>query len=47
MPWLFESNGLCEGAGDLIVGLSLPQWSALGFVVFTIGLVMALVRRKS
>ena len=46
MPWLFESNGLCEGAGELIVGLSLPQWSALGFVLLTIGLVVILVRRK-
>ncbi|UUZ51430.1 disulfide bond formation protein B [Massilia sp. B-10] len=35
MPWLFESNGLCESAGDLIVGLSLPQWSALSFALLT------------
>jgi protein dithiol:quinone oxidoreductase len=45
-PWLFESNGLCEAAGDLILGLSLPQWSAVGFAMVTIALIVALVRRN-
>jgi len=46
MPWLFESNGLCEAAGELIAGLSLPQWSAVSFVLLTAGLITVLVRRK-
>lgn len=45
MPWLFESNGLCEAAGDLIVGLSLPQWSAVSFALLTAGLITILIRR--
>jgi protein dithiol:quinone oxidoreductase len=45
LPWLFESNGLCEGAGELIMGLSLPQWSAVGFGMAAAGLAVALVRR--
>ncbi len=45
LPWLFESNGLCELAGETIVGLSMPQWSALAFVLLTAGLITVLVRR--
>lgn len=45
MPWLFESNGLCEAATDLIMGLSLPQWSALSFALLTIGLIAVLLRK--
>jgi protein dithiol:quinone oxidoreductase len=46
MPWLFESDGLCEAAGDLVMGLSIPHWSALWFAIITSGLVVALVRRN-
>jgi disulfide bond formation protein DsbB len=45
MPWLFEADGLCESAGDLIMGLSIPDWSAVGFGLLTAGLVVTLARR--
>ena len=46
MPWLFKADGLCSDAGDLIVGLSLPQWSGVGFVAMTAGLAYMLLRRR-
>ncbi|MEN3278676.1 MAG: protein dithiol:quinone oxidoreductase [Massilia sp.] len=39
MPWLFRAEGLCENAGDTIVGLSVPQWSAVWFVLLALALV--------
>ncbi|WP_426106547.1 disulfide bond formation protein B [Massilia sp. TSP1-1-2] len=47
MPWLFQADGLCEAAGDLIVGLSLPQWSAVAFALLVAGLLFTLVRRRA
>lgn len=46
MPWLFKAEGLCEDARDLVLGLSIPQWSAVGFALVTVGLAIALVRRR-
>lgn len=45
LPWLFRADGLCEAATDTVFGLSVPQWSAVWFVLLTGGLVWALVRR--
>jgi disulfide bond formation protein DsbB len=42
MPWLFEADGLCERADDLIMGLNIPQWAAVWFVILT-GLLAALI----
>lgn len=36
LPWLFRADGLCEGATDAIMGLGIPQWAALWFVVLTV-----------
>lgn len=47
MPWLFEADGLCENAGDLIMGLSIPDWSAVGFGLLVAGLAVTLVRRRA
>jgi disulfide bond formation protein DsbB len=47
MPWLFEADGLCESAGDLIAGLSIPQWSAVAFGLLVAGLVFTLARRRA
>jgi disulfide bond formation protein DsbB len=47
LPSVFEAEGLCETAGDLIMGLSLPQWSGVTFVAVSIALVFALVRRRA
>lgn len=46
MPWLFRADGLCEDARDTLFGLSIPQWSAVWFVIITIALLFALVRRS-
>ena len=45
LPWLFHADGLCEDARDTLLGLSIPQWSALWFVLLTASLVYLLVRR--
>ncbi|MGH8853448.1 MAG: disulfide bond formation protein B [Telluria sp.] len=45
LPWLFRADGLCEGATDSLLGLAIPQWSALWFVVLTLLLVVVLVRK--
>jgi len=45
MPWLFEADGLCENATDGLFGLSIPQWSAVWFVLLTLTLIWVLARR--
>jgi disulfide bond formation protein DsbB len=45
LPWLFRADGLCEDAVDTVFGLSVPQWSAVWFVLLTAGLVWVLARR--
>jgi len=44
LPGVFRADGLCEGATDAILGLAIPQWSALWFVVLTVLLGWVLVR---
>ena len=46
LPWLFRADGLCEGATDTVLGLAIPQWSAVWFVALTVLLVWVLVRKK-
>jgi disulfide bond formation protein DsbB len=43
LPWLFKAEGLCENATDGLFGLSIPQWSAVWFVLLTITLVWVLI----
>jgi disulfide bond formation protein DsbB len=43
LPWLFKAEGLCENATDGLLGLSIPQWSAVWFVLLTLALVWVLV----
>jgi protein dithiol:quinone oxidoreductase len=45
LPWLFRADGLCEAAQDTVLGLSVPQWSAVWFVLLTLALVWVLARR--
>jgi len=45
LPGVFRADGLCEGATDAVLGLAIPQWSAVWFVVLTVLLVWVLVRR--
>lgn len=47
MPFLFKADGLCATPYPPILGLSIPQWSLLWFVVFTLVLAWAALRRNS
>ncbi len=47
MPWLFRADGLCEGAGDLVLGLSVPHWSAIAMAAVGLRLLFILLRRRS
>jgi disulfide bond formation protein DsbB len=43
LPWMFRTEGLCESATDTLFGMSIPQWSAVWFVLLTLALVWVLV----
>ena len=45
-PLMFQADGLCTTDYAPILGLSIPQWSLLWFVVFAIVLTLALLRRQ-
>jgi disulfide bond formation protein DsbB len=45
LPWLFRADGLCEAAQDTVLGLNVPQWSAVWFIILTATLVWVLARR--
>ncbi|TWI62951.1 disulfide bond formation protein DsbB [Pseudoduganella lurida] len=47
LPWLFQADGLCENATDAIVGLSVPQWSAVWFVILAATMLWVLLRRRA
>jgi disulfide bond formation protein DsbB len=46
LPWLFRADGLCEGATDKVLGLAIPQWSAVWFVILTVLLGWVLLRQR-
>jgi disulfide bond formation protein DsbB len=46
LPWLFRADGLCENARDTLLGLSIPQWSAVWFALLTATLLWVLARRS-
>ena len=46
MPWMFRAEGLCQDARDTLFGLSIPQWSAVWFVLLTLALVWVLVSAR-
>lgn len=45
LPSVFRADGYCEATTDTILGLSVPQWSAVWFVILALALVWVLVRR--
>ena len=45
LPSVFQADGLCEATQDTVLGLSVPQWSALWFVLLALVLVSVLLRR--
>jgi disulfide bond formation protein DsbB len=46
LPWIFKASGLCEDALDKVLGLSIPQWSGIWFVILTAALVTAFVQQR-
>jgi disulfide bond formation protein DsbB len=44
-PTMFQANGLCETPYDPILGLSIPAWACVWFVVFAIGSIYLLVNK--
>lgn len=46
LPWLFQADGLCADARDVVLGLMVPQWSALCFAIVMAGLIATFVRRR-
>ena len=46
MPFMFESYGACESAGEPFFGLSIPQWAFAWFAIFAIAMLWTLLRRQ-
>ncbi|OLL30146.1 disulfide bond formation protein B [Burkholderia sp. SRS-W-2-2016] len=46
LPSVFKVAGLCETPYPPILGLSLPMWSLVGFVVAFLALALSLVRNR-
>lgn len=46
MPFLFEADGLCTTAYAPIMGLSLPQWALVWFVVIALFLLRTAFQKK-
>ncbi len=44
-PTMFQANGLCETPYDPILGLSIPAWACVWFVVFAFTAVYLLVNK--
>ena len=45
LPFLFKADGLCSADYAPILGLSIPQWSLVWFVILAIGLAWNSLRR--
>ncbi|HEV7814717.1 MAG TPA: disulfide bond formation protein B [Janthinobacterium sp.] len=46
LPSVFRADGMCEDALAPVLGLSIPQWSFLGFAIFALVTLWALMRRR-
>ncbi len=46
LPSLFQADGLCTTEYDPILGLSIPQWALVWFVIFSIMLMLVAFRSK-
>jgi disulfide bond formation protein DsbB len=46
LPWLFRADGMCEAAGETFVGLPVPYWSTVWFVLLSVALLFVLLRRR-
>ena len=46
MPFLFKADGLCTTEYEPIIGLSIPQWSMIWFVILALLLIWAALRQS-
>ncbi|MFC7515774.1 disulfide bond formation protein B [Herbaspirillum sp. GCM10030257] len=46
MPFLFKADGLCTADYEPIIGLSIPQWSLIWFVILALLLIWAALRQS-
>jgi disulfide bond formation protein DsbB len=46
LPFLFQADGMCTTEYPPILGLSIPQWSLIWFIVLTIVLIRVALRRS-
>jgi len=46
LPALFQADGLCTTEYDPILGLSIPQWALVWFVIFALALIFVALRSK-
>jgi protein dithiol:quinone oxidoreductase len=46
LPGVFKVAGLCETAYPPILGLTLPMWALVGFVLAFVPLALSLVRNR-
>lgn len=46
LPALFQADGLCTTEYDPILGLSIPQWALVWFIIFAIALIFVALRSK-
>ena len=47
LPFLFQADGLCSTAYAPIMGLSIPQWALVWFIVIALFLLHTAFRKKS
>jgi disulfide bond formation protein DsbB len=47
MPFLFKADGLCTDAVDPVLGLQIPQWALVWFVVFAVILAWTALKRRA
>lgn len=46
LPTLFQADGLCTTEYEPILGLSIPQWALIWFVIFAVVLIVVALRSK-
>ncbi len=46
LPKVFQVSGLCETPYPPLLGLTLPQWSLVGFVIITLAVARSMSARK-
>ncbi len=46
LPWLFKADGLCSAKLPAILGLQVPEWSLLWFIVLFLVLLVTLFKKQ-